>query len=124
MRFPWFPWLAVSALYSLSLTEGIYAQQPPSFKPDRPSVELVMASGLTAHKRKAGSESFPNPSNAMWMVSVKHGDAPVFVREPPPRFQANHSNRRQFRADAYIVNSGYRTRYPHVAVATDCPAGQ
>ena len=27
-------------------------------------------------------------------------------------------------ADAFVVNSGYRTRYPHVPVATNCPTGR
>ena len=27
-------------------------------------------------------------------------------------------------ADVFVVNSGYRTRYPHVAVATNCPTGR
>jgi hypothetical protein len=27
-------------------------------------------------------------------------------------------------ADVYVVNSGYRTRYPHVAIATNRPAGR
>ena len=27
-------------------------------------------------------------------------------------------------ADVSVMNSGYRTRYPHVAVATNCPTGR
>jgi len=27
-------------------------------------------------------------------------------------------------ADVFVVNSGYRTRYPHVPNATNCPTGR
>jgi hypothetical protein len=27
-------------------------------------------------------------------------------------------------ADVFVVNSGYRIRYPHVAVATNCSTGR
>jgi hypothetical protein len=27
-------------------------------------------------------------------------------------------------ANVLVVNSGYRTRYPHVVVATNCPTGR
>lgn len=91
-----------------------------SLKPSR--FLFLGANGVTYKLCRSFSGAGTRASNAIWIVSVKHCEAPVYVREPPPHFRANHSNRRQFRADAYIVNSGYRTRYPHVAVATDCPA--
>jgi len=58
------------------------------------------------------------------MVSENHGGAPASVREPPPSCQAKPSHRSQFMADVFAVNSGYRTRYPHVAVATNCSTGR
>ena len=26
-------------------------------------------------------------------------------------------------AEVFVLNSGYRTRYPHVAIDTNCPTG-
>jgi len=42
------------------------------------------------------SQENPRPK-AIWMDSVKYGEAPFFVREPQPLLQVNHSTRRQYR---------------------------
>ena len=62
--------------------------------------------------------------NAILVVSVNYGGAPASVREPPPCRASNPINRWQFMEDVFVVNSGYRTRYPDVAVATKRPAGR
>jgi hypothetical protein len=64
------------------------------------------------------------PSNAYWVVSVNHHAASSAFREPPPRGKADLSSRIRFRAIVFAVNSGYRTRYPHVAVVTNRSAGR
>ena len=63
------------------------------------------------------------PSNATWEVSENHRAALAAFREPVARSKANPSNRRRFRRYVFIANSGYRTRYPFVAAATNSPLG-
>jgi hypothetical protein len=58
-------------------------------------------------------------SNAYWVVSMNHHAASNAFREPPPRGKADLSSRSRFRAIVFVLNSGYRARYPHVAVATN-----
>jgi hypothetical protein len=55
---------------------------------------------------------------------VNHHAASSAFREPPPRGKADLSSRIRFRAIVFAVNSGYRTRYPHVAVVTNRSAGR
>lgn len=52
------------------------------------------------------------------MVSVKHRVASAVVREPLPCNKSDRSNCRGFPANVFVVNSGYRARYPLVAAAT------
>lgn len=61
-----------------------------------------------------------NQPNAYWLVSVNDNAAPVSFREPPPRINPDFSSRKRFRPFVFANNSGYRIRYPLVAVPTNC----
>ena len=63
-------------------------------------------------------------SNAYWVVSVNHHAASSAFREPTPWGKIDLSSRIRFRAIVFAVNSGYRTRNPHVAVVTNRSAGR
>jgi hypothetical protein len=58
------------------------------------------------------------------MDSWNHGGPPVSVRQLPPCYQADLSHRSEFMADVFVVNSGFRTRQPLVAAATNSPEGR
>jgi len=64
------------------------------------------------------------PANAIWAVSENLATATAAFREPLPCSTAISSGRSRFRQFVSIVNSGYRIRYPHVAVATSCSTGR
>ena len=66
----------------------------------------------------------PELPNAKWMVSVNHIAGSVPFREPPPRIQGNPNCHSRFCAIVFVVNSGYRTRYPQVAAVTSLSAGK
>jgi hypothetical protein len=58
-------------------------------------------------------------ANTYWMVPNNHSSAPASVRYPPLVRRQNFSCRSQCPVGKFIVNSGYQTRYPHVASATN-----
>jgi hypothetical protein len=60
----------------------------------------------------------------MWAVSENHATASAAFREPLPCSTAISISRSRFRQFVAIANSGYRIRYPHVAVATSCSTGR
>ena len=54
--------------------------------------------------------------NATWVVSVNHRNPHTPFREPPLADQLNPCYRSSIRGKVFGANSGYRTRYPLVAV--------
>ena len=61
----------------------------------------------------------PVRHKAYWVVSMNHHAASNAFREPSPYIHLNFSSRSRFRAIVFVLDSGYRARYPHVAVATN-----
>lgn len=53
------------------------------------------------------------------MVSGNHYARASAFREPSPAKRSQASASSAFEAQLFIVNSGYRTRYPLVQMATD-----
>ncbi len=59
------------------------------------------------------------------MVSVNHRTSAAAFREPPSHTLSNSCYGSQFNPYVFILNSGYRTRYPLVSPATPpLPAGR
>jgi hypothetical protein len=87
------------------------------------SVQLLVLFSSWQRSNFVNKNGFIEPlwlANAYWVVSVNDNTAPAPFREPSPRINPDFSSRKRFQPIVLAQKSGYRIRYPLVAVPTNC----
>lgn len=87
------------------------------------SVQLLVLFSSWQRSNFVNKNGFIEPlwlANAYWVVSVNDNTAPLLSVNHLHESILIFSSRKRFQPIVLAQNSGYRTRYPLVAVATDC----